>query len=102
MRYVVNLSGCVHNDIKPANILLSENDRPVLVDFGFSQNYSSSSTDQFLSSLSWGTPEYLSPERARGILHDERLSDVWALGVTVTTVFSGSRREISDNCVCYF
>ncbi|KAI5481803.1 hypothetical protein MNV49_000080 [Pseudohyphozyma bogoriensis] len=81
--------GCSHNDIKPANILLSSSDSPVLVDFGFAQQYTLSSTDQFLSSLSWGTPEYLSPERARGILHDERLSDIWALGVTMYEIVVG-------------
>lgn len=63
-------NGCSHNDIKPANILLSDEDRPVLVDFGFAQMYDLSNKDRFLSSLSWGTPEYLSPERARGVLHE--------------------------------
>ncbi|KAM0751501.1 kinase-like protein, partial [Meredithblackwellia eburnea MCA 4105] len=73
--------GCSHNDIKPANILISDDDRPVLVDFGFAQQYDLKSDNKFRSNLSWGTPEYLSPERARGILHDERLSDIWALGM---------------------
>lgn len=82
-------NGCSHNDIKPANILLSDEDRPVLVDFGFAQMYDLSNKDRFLSSLSWGTPEYLSPERARGVLHDERLSDVWALGVTLYEIVVG-------------
>ncbi|KAK4698616.1 hypothetical protein P7C70_g7657, partial [Phenoliferia sp. Uapishka_3] len=74
-------NGCTHNDLKPANILLSREDNPVLVDFGFAQQYDLGHKDRFLSSLSWGTPEYLSPERAKGILHDERLSDNWALGL---------------------
>lgn len=33
--------------------------------------------------------EYLSPERARGSLHDERLSDLWAVGVTMYEVAVG-------------
>ncbi|SCZ98058.1 BZ3500_MvSof-1268-A1-R1_Chr3-3g06547 [Microbotryum saponariae] len=81
--------GCSHNDIKPANILLGSNDTPVLCDFGFAVQYARDAPERFLSSLSWGTPEYLSPERAKGVLHDERLSDVWALGVTMWEIVVG-------------
>ncbi|KAL8279852.1 hypothetical protein RQP46_007702 [Phenoliferia psychrophenolica] len=81
--------GTTHNDVKPANILLSADDKPVLCDFGFAQQYDLSSKERFLSNLSWGTPEYLSPERAKGILHDERLSDTWALGVTMYEIVVG-------------
>jgi len=78
----LHVHGITHNDIKPSNILLSSDDRPILIDFGFAQQWDMRSPDRFLSSLSWGTPEYLSPERAKGQLHDERLSDIWALGVS--------------------
>jgi protein-serine/threonine kinase len=72
-----------HNDIKPANILLSHSDIPVLVDFGFAQRWDLTNTDgrgptevsglavsshksgsrqvPFWSEISWGTPEYLDP-----------------------------------------
>jgi serine/threonine protein kinase len=55
--------GCSHNDIKPANILLSSRDMPVLVDFGFAHMYDLTTDEKFMSNLSWGTPEYLPPER---------------------------------------
>ncbi|KAF9525504.1 kinase-like domain-containing protein [Crepidotus variabilis] len=81
--------GVVHNDIKPANILLSHKNIPVLVDFGFAEKYETSSDTAFHSNLSYGTPEYLSPERARGLPHDTRKSDVWSLGVTFFEILVG-------------
>ncbi|KAH9924299.1 uncharacterized protein BXZ73DRAFT_103586 [Epithele typhae] len=81
--------GVVHNDIKPANILLSNENVPVLVDFGFAERYDLQSSEAFHSNLSYGTPEYLSPERARGLPHDTRKSDVWSLGVTFFEILVG-------------
>ena len=72
--------GVVHNDIKcvtgprfvlelelmgfpirPANILLSEKQVPVLVDFGFAEKYDLQSTKAFCSNLTYGTPEVCEP-----------------------------------------
>ncbi|KZT53127.1 kinase-like protein, partial [Calocera cornea HHB12733] len=81
--------GVVHNDIKPANIMLTEDDQPVLIDFGFAQHHPEEKEERFQSQLAYGTPEYLSPERARGQKHDTRKSDVWSLGVTFFEVLAG-------------
>lgn len=50
-------------------------------DFGFSTMHHPWRGTNFFTTATWGTPEYLSPERVAGRLHDERLSDIWALGV---------------------
>ncbi|KAH9997420.1 hypothetical protein BJV74DRAFT_883424 [Russula compacta] len=81
--------GVVHNDIKPANILLSERQVPVLVDFGFAEKYDLDKGRAFRSNLTYGTPEYLSPERARGLPHDTRKADIWSLGVTFFEILIG-------------
>ncbi|SPO39776.1 uncharacterized protein PSFLO_05257 [Pseudozyma flocculosa] len=79
--------GVCHNDIKVANMLVNYTGllgkgTPILVDFGFATIHDASKKDAFMTHVSWGTPEYLAPERARGDLHDERASDIWSLGVT--------------------
>ncbi|GAA5992416.1 hypothetical protein JCM5350_000973 [Sporobolomyces pararoseus] len=81
--------GITHNDIKPANILLSADDRPVIIDFGFANQWDLNSPDRFLSTISWGTVEYLCPQRAQSHLHDERLSDIWSLGITLYELVVG-------------
>ncbi|CAO1625401.1 unnamed protein product [Parajaminaea phylloscopi] len=83
-----------HNDIKLANTLVRHcpGDRygqPVLVDFGFARCHAPNKGTNFLSTESWGTPEYLSPERMVGDVHDERLSDLWSLGVSFFEMATG-------------
>jgi serine/threonine-protein kinase GIN4 len=95
----LHTKGITHNDIKPSNILLSSDDSAVLCDFGFArQNKPAKDTGDaqviippFHSKLSYGTPEYLAPERAKAQMHDERLSDIWSLGVTLYEVVVGRR-----------
>jgi len=70
--------GLVHRDIKPANILLEETTgRAKITDFGQARALDDASHSQ--EGLIAGTPEYMSPEQARGRSADHR-SDLFSLG----------------------
>ena len=75
----------VHRDIKPDNILLDDEGRCVLTDFGIAK---SSGGPLTAAGTSMGTPRYMSPEHARGITLDGR-SDMYSLGVVAYQCLSG-------------
>lgn len=78
----------VHRDLKPANMLLDENGRIKLLDFGISRiNDRSDGLTRPGESL--GTPYYMSPEQIRGEACDIR-SDLYSLGVVFFELLTGS------------
>ncbi|KAJ1039086.1 hypothetical protein NDA10_000970 [Ustilago hordei] len=87
---------CVcHNDIKVDNLGVTYDtsglgrDTVTLFDFGFANRYDPLEEGAFMSKDVWGTPEYLAPERCRATLHDERKTDIWALGITFFEMLTG-------------
>lgn len=78
--------GIIHRDVKPANILIDDDDRPYLADFGIAKALEG--TDSLTQAgLGVGTPEYMAPEQAQG--RAEPRSDLYALGIMVYQMLTG-------------
>ena len=79
--------GLVHRDIKPANILLDDGGHRVLLsDFGLARTIDDASLTN--SGMVAGTPQYMSPEQARGMSIDHR-SDLYSLGAVLYAMATG-------------
>src|SRR5437588_8310561 len=78
--------GVVHRDVKPGNLLVSDDDVVKLADFGIARATDQSSITQVGSVL--GTAAYLSPEQARGEEAGPR-ADIYSLGVVAYQLLSG-------------
>jgi serine/threonine-protein kinase len=78
--------GVLHRDVKPNNILFDQHGNPYLADFGIAK--AMESTSSLTGTGIIGTPDYLSPEQARGEALDHR-SDIYSLGVVVYQALTG-------------
>lgn len=77
--------GICHRDIKPGNILLTQEGTPVLVDFGASRHMESNQTQTILT-----THGFSSPEQALGRKNTGPWSDIYSLGATFYSLLKGS------------
>ncbi|MFJ4820007.1 serine/threonine-protein kinase [Streptomyces sp. NPDC088801] len=79
-------AGVLHRDIKPGNVLLAQDGRVLLTDFGIAQIEGDTTITRTGEVV--GSVDYLAPERVRG--HDPGpSSDLWALGATLYTAVEG-------------
>ncbi|AUY51053.1 protein kinase [Streptomyces sp. CB01881] len=84
---VAHGAGLVHRDIKPGNIMITDDGGVKVVDFGIARAGSSSNLTQTASVL--GTAAYLSPEQATASALDGR-TDLYAVGCVLTEMLTGA------------
>ena len=84
--------GVIHGDVKPANILITQENRVKLTDFGMARLGGHDTKDTPLI----GTPAYWCPEQIMGKAQDAR-SDLFSLGVVIYEMVTGNRPFGSDS-----
>jgi serine/threonine-protein kinase len=86
--------GIVHRDVKPGNVMIGENGRVKVLDFGIARALAATSLTQ--ASTVIGTAGYLSPEQAEGRQVDAR-SDLYGLGCVLYEMLTGRPPFVADS-----
>ena len=84
----IHANGVVHRDLKPENIMVDAEDNIKLIDFGIAGDAAAKRLTYANFTAAIGTPNYISPEQAKGRRGDGR-SDIYSMGVILYEMLSG-------------
>jgi eukaryotic-like serine/threonine-protein kinase len=97
---VAHDAGIVHRDVKPSNLFLARDAsgylQPKLLDFGIARGISEATHITLAGSIC-GTPDYMSPEQARGRRDIDGRSDLWSVCATIYELVSGRAPFAAEN-----
>src|SRR5258706_8239262 len=95
--------GVVHRDLKPGNVMVTDDDVVKVLDFGMAKITAPDfleTTPLSVGNVIWGTARYMAPERATGIANNDPRSDLYAIGCLAfellvgRTPFTGTPQEV--------
>jgi serine/threonine-protein kinase len=94
---VAHQAGILHRDIKPGNILIAKDGRPMITDFGLAKQVGAK-MDLTRTGMLVGTPAYMSPEQAGGRRGDiGPASDVYSLGCVLYFALTGRAPFVAES-----
>ena len=85
-------AGLIHRDLKPSNVFMTLRDDSEVVkllDFGVVKSALARESEETASGVLLGTPQYMSPEQARGLRQVDHRADLWSLAVILYTILVG-------------
>ncbi|HEY5798672.1 MAG TPA: protein kinase, partial [Burkholderiaceae bacterium] len=89
-------AGLVHGDLKPSNLIVEPSGQVRILDFGLASRIDPQATTSMSDTTPLGTVAYMAPERLLGAAPDQ-LGDIYALGVMLYELLTGSRPFASLN-----
>ena len=87
--HLAHEAGVLHRDIQPANLMVTPEGEPVILDFGLARQDDPETPSLSLSGEHSGTPAYMSPEQMTGRQRPDRRSDVYSLGCALFESLTG-------------
>ncbi len=82
-------AGFVHRDVKPKNIMLTNDDIAKLADMGLARAVSDREAAEAEAGKAFGTPYYISPEQIKGEVDVDKRADIYSLGCTLYHMVTG-------------
>jgi branched-chain amino acid transport system substrate-binding protein len=87
----------IHRDVKPANILVDENEEPILTDFGIAKLLEGAEGHTLTGTgVGLGTPEYMAPEQGMGASAIDARADIYSLGIVLYEMVTGRKPYVAD------
>lgn len=86
----LHAAGIIHKDLKPDNVLISNDGRVTITDFGIASALSESEPESTVAAPIAGTPAYMAPEQVRGYGRIDTRADLYAVGVILFQMFTGA------------
>jgi len=93
-----HIAGVIHRDVKPANILVGDDDTVKIVDFGLASARQHIGSRLTKSGLLVGTPEYMAPEQINGSPVDPR-ADLYSVGILLYELLAGKKPFTGETAV---